>query len=227
MIDSPVIFEDREDAASLLAARLTHCRGKNLLVLAIPRGAVAMGRIIADKLEGELDVVLVRKLSAPDNPEFAIGAVDESGWVYVAEYAEQVGASAAYVEREKQAQLEIMRRRRERYTPARPPIDPAGRVVIVVDDGLATGATMISALHAVRAKHPARLICAVPVAAPRALEKVAAYADETVCLVAPDYFRAVAQFYTYFPQVSDDEVISILQHDTEERGLRSHSHAEQ
>ena len=207
------MFRNRNEAALLLAERLAPYRNKHPLVLAIPRGAVPMGRLIAYALEGELDVVLVRKLGAPGNAEFAIGSVDEGGWAYVAEYAASTGADAAYIEAEKQAQLEVMRRRRAEYTPVRPPIDPAGRVVIVVDDGLATGSTMISALHALRSKSPARLIVAVPVSPPDTLRKVEALADETVCLATPAHFAAVGQFYQEFNQVSDAEVIAILRAD--------------
>lgn len=204
------MFRDRNEAASRLAERLQAYRGKNPLILAIPRGAVPMAKIIADKLGGELDVVLVRKLRAPRQPELAIGSVNESGWTYQSDYAELYGADAAYIASEKRAQMETIRRRRAQYTPIRPPIDSAGRIVIVIDDGLATGATMISALHGLRANKPARLICAVPVAPPDTLEKVADLADEVVCLEAPEFFQAVGQFYQHFPQVDDDEVIEIL-----------------
>jgi predicted phosphoribosyltransferase len=203
-------FRDRTEAARRLAGRLGDYMGKNPLVLAIPRGAVPMAGIVAEALGGEVDVVLVRKLRAPYNPEFAVGSVDESGWTYIADYAAQAGASPEYLETEKQTQLETMRRRRAEYTPVRPPIDPSGRVVIVIDDGLATGATMISALHALRSKNPEKLICAVPVSPPDTLEKVAHYADEVVCLETPEWFQAVGQFYMDFPQVEDEEVIAIL-----------------
>jgi putative phosphoribosyl transferase len=203
-------FADRIDAARQLARALDKYRGRNPLVLAIPRGAVPMGRLVADALGGELDVVLVRKLGAPGNPEFAVGAVDETGWTYIADYAPGVGADAAYLADETAAQLATMRSRRALYTPAHAPADPAGRVVIVIDDGLATGATMLAALHAVRSRRPARLVCAVPVAAPESLEKVRASADEVVCLETPAFFHAVGQFYRTFGQVEDAEVVSTL-----------------
>jgi len=204
------MFADRNDAARQLAKRLAAYQGKNALVLAIPRGAVPMGRTLADALGGELDVVLVRKLGAPGNPELAVGAIDETGWAYVADYAGEVGADAAYLAREKQKQTETLRKRRAQYTPHRHAVDPAGRIAIVVDDGLATGATMMAALHAVRAKHPARLVCAVPVASPDSLAKVRPHADEVVCLDTPWDFRAVGQFYRFFPQVEDEEVLALL-----------------
>jgi predicted phosphoribosyltransferase len=203
-------FQSRSDAARRLAHALQAYHGSHPLVLAVPRGAVAMGRILADELDGELDVVLVRKLRSPFSPEFAVGAVDESGWTYVADHAASAGADPDYLEREKKSQLDTLRKRRAQYTPTRPPSDAKGRVVIVVDDGLATGASMIAALHAARARQPARLICAVPVAAPDSIERVRPFADEVVCLEAPSEFYAVGQFYREFPQVEDEEVVAVL-----------------
>jgi len=205
------MFHDRNHAAILLAEQLKDYQGKNPLILAIPRGAVPMAKIIADQLGGEFDVVLVRKLRAPDYPELAIGSIDESGWTYIADHAASVGADSEYIEAERQQQIATIKQRRAQYTPVRPPIDPAGRIVIVIDDGLATGATMISALHGLRSRKPARLICAIPVSPPETLRKIHPLADQVVCLDAPDNFRAVGQFYVNFPQVDDEEVINILQ----------------
>lgn len=204
------MFHDRLQAAERLADALAQYRGTQPLVLAIPRGAVPMAAVIAQRLEGELDLVLVRKLHAPGSPEFAVGAVDEAGWTYVAPHAAAVGATAAYLEEQKEDQLQELARRRQRYTPGRGPADAAGRMVIVVDDGLATGATMVAALHAVRERGPKRLVCAVPVASREAVHLVGQHCDEVVCLEVPARFAAVGQFYASFPQLEDDEVIALL-----------------
>jgi predicted phosphoribosyltransferase len=204
------VFDNRRDAALRLVDKLASYKGKNPLVLGIPRGAVPMARLIAEQLGGEVDVVLVRKLRAPGNPEFAVGSIDESGLTQVADYAASTGADARYLDEEKRLQLEVMRQRRAQYTAHRAVVNPAGRVVIVVDDGLATGSTMIAALHALRTREPARLICAVPVAPPDTAARVAETCDELVCLETPEHFEAVGQFYRHFSQVEDDEVIAAL-----------------
>jgi len=206
-----MLFKNREEAARLLAGRLTRYIGRNPLVLAIPRGAAPMARIIADAIDGEMDVVLVHKLGAPGNPEFAIGSVGEGGELYISEDARTLRIDDEYLRQEAREQRETLRRRRAMYTPVRPPINPSGRLVIVVDNGIATGATMIAALRAVRAKRPARLIAVVAVAPPETLKRIAREADETVCLDAPEEFYAVGQFFLEFPQVTDEEVIALLQ----------------
>ncbi len=203
-------FKDRQHAAHLLAERLAGYKGRNPLVLGIPRGAMPMAEIIADALEGEVDVVLVHKLRAPYQPELAIGSVDEAGHLYVDERAHTLGVGKDYREAEKKLQMEALRRRREIYTPVHPPIDPSDRIVIVVDDGVATGASMIAALRAVRAKRPKRLIAALAVAPYETLQVIRKLADEVVCLEVPENFFAVGQFFEEFTQVSDEEVVEIL-----------------
>jgi predicted phosphoribosyltransferase len=205
-----MIFNDRLDAARQLANALSQYQGQNPLVLAIPRGGVPMGKLISDQLGGDFDVVLVRKLRAPHSPETAVGSIDEGGNVFLAAYAELAGADEDYLAREKQFQMDVIRKRRAQYSVVHRPISAAGRIVIVVDDGLATGATMISALTSLRHHHPSKLICAVPVASTSSYESIQEIADELVCLDVPEYFGAVGQFYRLFPQVEDEEVIQLL-----------------
>jgi len=205
-----IVFRNREQAAKALVEALRSYRGKNPLILAIPRGAVPMAKILAEDLEGELDVVLVHKLGAPGQPELAIGAVDETGFVYWADHARAMGIPQEYLQSEKEEQLTLLRKRRAQYTPIRPPIDPEGRITVVLDDGIATGSTMIAALQALRAKNPSKLIAATAVSPPETLRRLGNYADEVVCLAAPGDFYAVGQFFEDFSPVSDSEVIQIL-----------------
>ncbi|SEN36144.1 phosphoribosyltransferase [Halomonas caseinilytica] len=202
------MFRHRLEAAESLARRLTHLKGQNPLILAIPRGGVPMGRRIADILEGELDVVLVRKLGAPGSPEFAIGAVGEGDRIWLEDSANRFGEAA--ITREIERQRALIAERRQRYTPVRAPIDPAERLVVVVDDGSATGATMTTALESLRPRGPARLIAALGVAPPETLARLERLADEVICPETPAHFRAVGQFYADFSPVDDDEVIHLL-----------------
>ncbi len=202
-------FENRPEAARLLAARLRSYRGQNPLMLAIPRGAVPMGKVIADTLDGELDVVLVRKLRAPHNPELAIGSIDEAGVVYLDPDTRDLWTDD-YLEAEKHVQSETLRQRREMYGLVRPRIDAAGRIAIVIDDGIATGSTMIAALRAVRARHPAKLIAATAVAPADTLGLIRREADEVVCLDTPAVLYAIGSHFRDFSQVSDEDVTAIL-----------------
>ena len=152
------MFIDRQDAARQLITPLQHLRHLQPLVLAIARGAVPMAPTLARALHGQWDVLLVRKISAPGFAELAVAAVDETGWTWVSPYADRWGADMAWIEAEKERQMALMRKRRALYSPGGNSIGVQARTVIVVDDGLATGATMRAALHGVRQRRPARLV---------------------------------------------------------------------
>lgn len=205
-----MIFKDRDDAATRLAERLARYGPFHPLTLGIPRGGVVMARAIADALGGELDVVLVRKISAPFDPELAVGSVGELGDVYLADHAGALGVTEAYLKKEVAAQRELLRRRREFYSPVHAPIAVVGRVAIIVDDGVATGSTMIAALRFVRAGKPARLVAATAVAPGATVRRLQALADEVVCLETPIDFGSVSEFFKDFSAVTDEEVIDLL-----------------
>jgi len=201
-------FKNREEAAKQLAGRLAAYKGQKPLILGVPRGAVPMARIIADVVGGELDVVLVRKLRAPGQPELAIGAVDEAGTVLKGSYFDV--ADEEYLREEIRAQQEVIRARREMYTRAQRVIHPAGRIVVIVDDGIATGSSMLAAIRSVRARKPQKLIVAIGVAPPQTLARIRAEADEVICLAAPADFYAVGQLFDDFSEVTDDMVVTAL-----------------
>lgn len=214
-------FRNREEAAHELAVRLAAWKGEDPLVLAVPRGALPMGAILAEALDGELDVVLVHKIGAPGNPEYAIGAVAESGEVALRPAAWREAGDVSYVEAETARQLATLRERRARYTPGRGPADARDRVTIVVDDGVATGATLMSALDLVRRQRPRRLIAALGVAPRETVGELARYADEVVCLATPSPFFAVGQFYDDFRQVEDGDAVAALRAAAARRAGRS------
>jgi len=204
-----MVFADRRDAGRRLAAALDHLRERSPIVIAVPRGGVVVGHEVATHLQAPLDVIVPRKLRAPYNPELAIGAVAEGGAVFIDEGIAR-GIAPAYLEQEIAAQRAEIARRVQVYRGGRPIESPEGRAAIVVDDGIATGATMIAALRAVRSLRAAHLVAAVPVAPPDGLARLAREADEVVCLVAPPMFHAVGQFYDDFAQVDDGEVTALL-----------------
>ncbi len=205
------MFRNREDAARQLAQRL---KGRELhepLVLAIPRGGGVTGAVLARELGAELDVVLSRKLRAPFQPELAVGAISEDGRVYLNHYAQEVlDLTDDYLAEERRHQLGEIARRKKLFRGVRPEAPVAGRSVIVTDDGIATGSTMIAALQAVKTQNPGEVIVAVPVASPDRLAEVRRWCDDVVCLLSPETFWAIGQFYEDFTQVEDEEVVQLL-----------------
>jgi predicted phosphoribosyltransferase len=204
-------FADRAEAGVLLARECGPAAAGRPVVLAIPRGGVEVGATLAAAIDADFDVVLSRKLRAPHQPELAIGAVSEDGAVHlVAGWDRVPGVTSAWIEAERAVQLEEMARRRSLIRAVRPAVPLAGRHVIVTDDGIATGATMIAALRTVRGSGAASVTVAVPVAPPDRLTEIRPLCDRLVCLLAPDSFSAVGQFYRAFDQVDDDRVVDLL-----------------
>lgn len=207
-------FHDRRAAGAQLADALQQrATAPNTIILALPRGGVVVGAVVAETLHLPLDIVVPRKIGAPGNEEFAIGAITEDGaGVFDEKSIQQYHIAQEYIEATiKKEQAEAQRRLRT-YRGQRPPLELRGKTVIVVDDGIATGATMKAALQSVRERDAKTVIVAVPVAAADSLEKLRPLADEIVCLLEPDVFYAVGQWYEEFDQVSDDEVIQLLQY---------------
>lgn len=206
-----IMFRDREDGGHQLAQRLKGRSLRDPVVLAIPRGGVATGAVLARELGAELDVVLARKLRAPDQPELAVGAVGEDGEIYLNHFArEALMLDEAYLNQEREHQMAEIDRRKKLFRAVRPAATLRGRSVIVTDDGIATGSTMIAALHVVRGQQPHEVILAVPVAPPDRLAEIGKLCDDTICLSTPADFWAVGQFYQDFPQVEDEEVVELL-----------------
>jgi putative phosphoribosyl transferase len=208
-----LIFADRTEAGALLAERVAALRLADPLVLALPRGGVPVGAEIAKRLGAPLDVAFVRKLGAPYEPELAIGAVADGPSpeiVLNAQLVEALALAADYIEVQAQRERAVMEKRRREYEGLRPEVDPVGRAVIVVDDGVATGMTMKAALRSVRRSKPARLVAATPVASREAVVMLRREADAVVCLSAPRHFLSVGSFYRSFPQVTEDDVARLL-----------------
>lgn len=205
------MFRNREDAALQLAQRLKARKLKDPVVLGIPRGGVVTAAILARELGAELDVVLSRKLRAPYQPELAIGAIGEDSEVYLNSFARKAaGVSEAYIREERDHQIAEITRRSKLFRAVKPPVDVTGRSVIVTDDGIATGSTMLAALHVLSAQKPQEIIVAVPVAPPETIERFRTYCSRVECLLTPVDFQAISQFYQSFQQVEDEEAVRLL-----------------
>lgn len=211
-------FRDRREAGRLLAGELGRYKKENPLVLGILRGGIVVAREIARGLGGDFDIILARKLEAPFNPELAIGAVTEEGKLFLNErVGAYTGAGSDYVRDERERQVREIARRVKVFRSIYPKLPIAGRLVILTDDGVATGATMQASLWAVRDAKPAKLVAALPVGPEDSLEELAYDADELVCLRSPAMFAAVGQFYARFDQIEDGEVLEILEDELERR----------
>ena len=212
-------FADRADAGRRLAAKLAPLAGDDVVVLALPRGGVAVGFEIAQARKAPLDLVLVRKIGAPGLPELAVAALVDAGGEVVRVVDERVTGDAdlslAYLDREAAQEERELARRRAVYAGVRAPVSLLGRTAIVVDDGIATGTSMRAALLAVRRRRPARLILAVPVAPADTLAVLGREVDAIVALETPEDFLAIGQFYSDFHQMSDEEVVALLAHAAE------------
>jgi len=210
--DEAVQFRDRRDAGERLGARLAALRGQDVVVLALPRGGVPVAFEVARALSAPLDVLVARKLGAPGNPEYALGAVAEGGALVLdPEALLEADVGGAELARLVEAETAEISRRVRAYRGDRPLPEVAGRVVVLVDDGIATGRTARAALRALRARGPARLVLAAPVAAASTAAALRKEADEVVCLLEPDHFFAVGTWYEAFAQTTDSEVLELLE----------------
>ncbi len=207
-----MLFRDRHEAGKLLAQKLLDLKGNpNAIVLGIPRGGVVVAYEVAKTLGLPLDVFVARKIGAPGNPELAIGAVASDGTVVLDELSiSLMGVPKQYIEKETERQKEEIRKRIQAYRGGREGYSLQGKIVILVDDGVATGATIIASLRAIKASNPSQTILAVPVAPPDTVEKLRCEADKVICLYTPSPFWAVGAFYVNFEQISDEEVQALL-----------------
>lgn len=204
------MFDNRTDAGNQLAALLEEREIEADIVLGIPRGALPVARPVADALDVPLDVIVSKKMGAPNNPEYAIGAAASDGSVYRNEDAiERLGIDEEYIEQEREKAAATARDKEENYRQGEPP-DLEGKRVVIVDDGVATGATAIACIRMVKEAGAEHVVLAVPVGPPHSLDELAEEADEVIAVEEPQDFRAVGQYYRQFGQVTDEQAIDLL-----------------
>jgi putative phosphoribosyl transferase len=208
---STAIYTDREQAGDLLADALSELKDRDVVVLGIPRGGVVVASRVAKALGSEMDIVVTKKIGAPGEPEFALGAVTQEGDVILNEdVVGLIGVEASYLKSEAARKTEEVKERMARFRGDRPYPPLGGKVVVIVDDGIATGSTVSAAIRSVKKQAPASVIVAVPVAPAEVVARLSQEADEVVCLATPEPFFAIGQFYEQFDQVEDDDVKLLL-----------------
>ena len=206
-----MVFKDRKQAGEQLAQKLVQYKGQDTLVLAIPRGGVVVGEEVARVLDSPLDVIVTRKIGAPGNPEFAIGAIGPYDQIFLNQEAiARYNIPKEYLNAEIGRQGVEMERREKVYREGKPSLELKDKTVILVDDGIATGANVKVAVKSVKCQRPKKLILAVPVGPKETIEELKKEVDELVCLATPEIFYAVGQFYQEFSQTTDEEVMEIL-----------------
>jgi putative phosphoribosyl transferase len=211
MNDEEVYFQNREEAGNRLAELLEKYRNQEGVVYALPRGGVPVAKEIARRLNWPLDLVIIRKIGHPQNPEYAVGAVSEDGLLVVNE-AERAALNQDWFQQEKERQLQEAKRRRELYLKGKPSATARGKIALLVDDGIATGSTMRVAIKAVKRQQPAKVIVAVPISPRDTAARIREEVDEFVAVGVPQYFLgAIGAYYADFTQVSDEEVIALLE----------------
>lgn len=206
------MFKDRFDAGYQLAQKLQQYKNNpDAIVLAIPRGALEIGSVLSRELDLPLDIVLTKKIGYPGNPEYAIGAVSLDNIILDKRVLEFSGALEAYIKQEVAAIRQLLQERSVAYHGNRAPLSLTDKTVIVTDDGIATGRTLEATLDLIKKQHPKKIIVAVPVASKEALQLIKKKADEVLCLIIPDFFMSVGQWYQKFDQVDDSQAIALLQ----------------
>ncbi len=204
-------FKDRFDAAERLSKELEKYRNnKDAVILAIPRGGLQIGNVLAKRLNLRLDVVLTKKIGYPGNPEFAIGAVSLKGEVIDKDFVKTGEVSQKYIGDEVKRIREKLKERYKMYAGKEKPVNLKDKIVIITDDGIATGKTMLATIDLIKKDKPKKIIVAIPVGPEDTIEMLKKYADEVICLYIPESFFAIGEFYRYFPQVEDEEAIKLL-----------------
>ena len=200
------MFEDRIDAAFQLVQRLKKYKDEDTVVVAIPRGGLPLGYVIAKELKAPLDIALSKKIGHPANKEFAVGSVSLHGRII----DRRSDVPDDYIESETKKLREQLKERYNLFSKGREPVDVENKVVIVVDDGIATGNTMLATMDMIRSENPEKIVVAIPVAPPRSARKLIEKAEEVICLATPGDFFAIGQYYRNFVQISDEEVVNFL-----------------